>query len=72
MIPPLVHIDMDLNPRLLAFLEHEMKKIKNDKNRRSEIRHNASSVLGRVEADLEMEHKKHAESNIDTDELFAK
>ena len=40
---------MDLNPRLLAFLEHEMKQIVEDRERDREDRNHASTVLGRIE-----------------------
>jgi hypothetical protein len=61
---------VDLNPRLLAFLEHEMKKVKNDKSRPSEDRHHASSVLGRIEGELEWEEEQNT-NNGPTEELFS-
>jgi hypothetical protein len=63
---------MELTPRQLAFLEHEMKQIKNDQSRPSEDRSHASSVLGRIEG--EIEHKKdqnRTESPDNTADLFS-
>ena len=60
---------MDLNPRLLAFLEHEMRKIKNDQERSAEDRKHASSVLGRIEGEIEMNKQSHEDLN--AEELFS-
>ena len=60
---------MDLNPRLLAFLEHEMKKVKNDRGRPQEDRKHASSVLGRIEGEIEINEESHEELN--AEELFS-
>lgn len=54
---------MNLTPRQLAFLEHEMEEIKNDSDRDSEDRSHASSVLGRIEGELEWEEEQHKEVN---------
>ena len=63
---------MELSLRLLAFLEHEMEKIKNDQERDTEDRHHASSVLGRIEADLEWEQDQHTDQEKpNVDALFS-
>jgi hypothetical protein len=49
---------MELSPRLLAFLEYEMKQIKNDKSRSGEDRKHASTILGCVEGELEWEEER--------------
>jgi hypothetical protein len=46
---------MELSPRLLAFLKHEMEQIKDDPERDMEDRSHASSVLGKVEGEVEWE-----------------
>lgn len=61
---------MDLNPRLLAFLKHEMEKIKNDENRPGEDRHHASSVLGRIDGELEWEEEQNTNNGSEV-ELFS-
>lgn len=48
-------VNVELNPRLLAFLKHEMEKIMDDRDRDSEDRSPASSVLGRIEGEIEWE-----------------
>ena len=60
---------MDLNPRLLSFLKHEMEQIKDDKDRPGEDRKHASSVLGRIEGEIEMNKESHEEVN--AKELFS-
>ena len=60
---------MNLNPRLLAFLEHEMRKIKNDRSRPGEDRKHASSVLGRIEEEIEINEESHEDLN--AEELFS-
>lgn len=62
---------MDLSPRLLAFLEYEMKQIKNDPDRRSEDRTHASTVLGRIEGEIEWEKERHPNGNSTPEELFS-
>lgn len=62
---------MELTPRLLAFLAHEMEEIKDDKSRDSEDRHHASSVLGRIEGEMEWEQNQHLNGDADPEELFA-
>ncbi|WP_158413929.1 hypothetical protein [Halorubrum sp. GN11_10-6_MGM] len=49
---------MDLNPRLLAFLEHEMKQIVEDRKRDPEDRSHASAVLERIEGEIEWEEEQ--------------
>jgi hypothetical protein len=61
---------VDLNPRLLAFLKHEMEQIKNDDSRPGEDRHHASSVLGRIDGELEWEEEKNT-NNGPSGELFS-
>ncbi|WP_158283848.1 hypothetical protein [Halorubrum sp. PV6] len=50
---------MDLTLRQLVFLEHEMEKIVNSKDRDSEGRSYASSVLERVEEELQRKEGQH-------------
>jgi hypothetical protein len=44
---------MDISPRILAFLEHEMKQIKDDDSQPLGERKHASTVLGRIEGEIE-------------------
>ena len=60
---------MDLNPRLLTFLKYEMEQIKDDADRPGEDRKHASTVLGRIEGELEWEEEQHEELN--APELFS-
>lgn len=64
---------MELTVRQLAFLEHEMTEIKNDRNRPSEDRSHASSVLGRIEEVIEHEKEENAEGTVEAEatELFS-
>ena len=50
---------MDLTPRQLAFLEHEMKVIVDDSDRDSEDRSHASGILERIEGELERKEESH-------------
>jgi len=50
---PIVLNYMEFNPRILAFLQYEMKQIKNNPNRDTEDREHASTVLGCIEGELE-------------------
>lgn len=61
---------MELSPRLLAFLEYEMKEIKNDRDRDNEDRQHASSILGKVQAELEGDHNSD-QSDVRATELFS-
>ena len=54
---------MNLTPRQLVFLKDEMEKIVDSKDRDSEDRSHASSVLGRIEGELEWEEEQHEEAN---------
>ncbi|WP_020220974.1 hypothetical protein [Halarchaeum acidiphilum] len=60
---------MELTPRQLAFLEHEMKKIMDDDSRRQSEKSHASSVLGRIEGELESEAYENQTGSADKDEL---
>jgi hypothetical protein len=51
---------MELSPRLLAFLEHEMKQIKDDRSRDGEDRTHAASVLGRIEEEIDHQEQMNA------------
>lgn len=62
---------MELSPRLLAFLEFEMRQIVEDRTRDSEDRAHASSVLGRIEGEMEWEESQHENGDVDAAELFA-
>jgi|GEM_PF-2810573 hypothetical protein len=62
---------MELTPRLLAFLEHEMEQIKDDRDRRAEDRKHASSVLGRIEGEIAWEKKQHKNDDVNTSELLS-
>jgi len=61
---------MDFSPRILAFLEHEMKEIKNDPTRSGADRKHASTVLGRIEGELEWEAEHNLNGSDETPELF--
>lgn len=50
---------MNLTPRQLAFLEHEMENIKDDPSRANEERSHASTLLGKVEGEIEFEKDQH-------------
>lgn len=52
---------MDLTLRQLAFLEHEMEQIMDSDERDSEDRSHASSILGRIEGEIEWEEERHKE-----------
>lgn len=54
---------MNLTLRQLVFLEHEMEKIVDSKDRDSEDRSHASSILGRIEGEIEWEEEQHEEFN---------
>lgn len=54
---------MNLTLRQLVFLEHEMEKIVDSKDRDSEDRSHASSVLERIEGEIEWEQERHKEVN---------
>ena len=64
---------MDLTLRQLVFLEHEMEKIVDSKDRDSEDRSHASSILGRIEGEIEWEEEQHDDvnSNGKPTELFS-
>jgi hypothetical protein len=63
---------MDLTLRQLAFLEHEMEQIIDDSTRDSEDRSHASSILGRIEGEIEWEEEQHDELNgSEPTELFS-
>jgi hypothetical protein len=62
---------MDLSPRLLAFLEHEMKQIMEDPDRDLEDREHASTVLGRIEGEIEYEKEQQLKEDAEASELFA-
>lgn len=61
---------MDLTPRQLAFLEHEMKQIIESDDRDYEDKSHASTILGRVNGDIEWEKEQHLNGNTTTDEIF--
>ena len=50
---------MDLTLRQLVFLEHEMEEIADSKDRDSEDRSHASSVLERIEEELKRKEEQH-------------
>ena len=52
---------MDLTLRQLVFLEHEMEQIMDSDERDSEDRSHASSILGRIEGEIEWEEEQHDE-----------
>ena len=54
---------MNLTLRQLVFLEHEMEKIADSKDRDSEDRSHASSVLERIEGEIEWEEEQHGDLN---------
>lgn len=54
---------MNLTLRQLVFLEHEMEKIADSKDRDSEDRSHASSVLERIEGEIEWEQERYKEVN---------
>lgn len=54
---------MNLTLRQLVFLEHEMEKIVDSKDRDSEDRSYVSSILGRIEGEIEWEKEKHEQQN---------
>lgn len=62
---------MDLSPRLLDFLEHEMKQIMEDSHRDLEDREHASAVLGRIEGEIEYEKEQQLKEDAEASELFA-
>ncbi|MBX0323027.1 hypothetical protein EGH21_08310 [Halomicroarcula sp. F13] len=62
---------MELNPRLLAFLEHEMQNIMDDPDRDDEDRAHASTILGRVEGEIEWEEEQAYNGDVDATELFS-
>lgn len=50
---------MNLAPRELAFLEHEMNLLKDDSSASGEVRMLASAILGKVEGEIEWEKNQH-------------
>lgn len=62
---------MDFIPRQLAFLEHEMQQIKDDPEREGSERSHASSVLGKVEGELEFKEEQSLNGQTDAEELFS-
>ena len=61
---------MEFSPRILAFLEHEMEEIKEDRERSQEARKHASTVLGRIEGEIEMNKRQHNDQENETGELL--
>lgn len=63
---------MDLTPRQLAFLEHEMENIIEADDRDFEDKSHASSILGRVEGEIEWEKDQNlnGEPEASAEELF--
>lgn len=62
---------MEFSPRILAFLEHEMREIKNDTSRANEDRSHASTVLGRIEGEIEMNQRQQQKQEQESDGLFS-
>lgn len=60
---------MDLSPHVLAFLEHEMNRIKDDPTRESDDRILASTVLDRIEEEKSWEGD--VSSNFEVSELLS-
>lgn len=59
---------MNLTLRQLVFLEYEMEQVVDSKDRDSEDRSYASSVLERIEGEIECEEERHKEvSDFDSD-----
>ena len=54
---------MDLTLRQLVFLEHEMEQIMDSDDRDHEDRSHASSILGRIEGEIEWEEEQHDDLN---------
>lgn len=62
---------MDLTTRQLAFLEYEMGAIMESDDRTQEEKSHASSVLGRVEGEIEWQSQDKPNTDSDPDALFA-
>jgi len=54
---------MGLTLRQLVFLEHEMEQVVDSKDRDSEDRSHAPSVLERIEGEIEWEEEQHEDMN---------
>lgn len=63
---------MDFSPRILAFLEHELREIKDDRERPQEDRKHASTALGRIEGQIELNEEAHENQKKDSKPIFAK
>lgn len=50
---------MELSPRVLVWLQHEMEGIKNDPSCCGEDRKHASSMIGHIEEELEYRERSH-------------
>lgn len=61
---------MEFSPRILAFLQYEMREIKNDRDRPQEERTHASTVLGRIEGEIEINQER-AKSSEDNEQVFS-
>ncbi|QLG29194.1 hypothetical protein HUG10_17390 [Halorarum halophilum] len=57
---------MELSARDLAFLEHEPTKIKEERDRDGKDRQHATSLLGRIEGEIEWKNelKQNGETNV--------
>ena len=62
---------MNLTPRQLAFLEHELTQIIEADDRDHEDKAHASSILGRVEGEIEWEKEQQLNGDAEAEELFA-
>jgi hypothetical protein len=62
---------MELSPRQLAFLEHELEHIKDDPDRDYDDRTIAAEIFGKIEGEIEWEKEQHLNGESSVEELFS-
>ncbi|AAL54987.2 hypothetical protein HfxHF1_455 [Halophage HF1] len=62
---------MQLTPKHLAFLEHEMEQIKDDLDRDYEDRNLAAEIFGMVEGEIEWEKERQHNGDVSPEEIFS-
>ncbi|UBF21669.1 hypothetical protein HJTV-2_gp49 [Haloarcula virus HJTV-2] len=69
--PRCVTLYMELTPKQLAFLEHELEHIKDNPDRDYEDRTIAAELYGKISGEIEWEKQQHLNGNISPEEIFS-
>ncbi|UBF19623.1 hypothetical protein HRTV-10_gp39 [Halorubrum tailed virus 10] len=69
--PRCVVLYMQLSPKHLAFLEHELEQIKDNPDRDYEDRTIASEIFGKVEGEIEWEKERQHNGDVSHEEIFS-